>query len=164
MLTSHSSHTAAAAESRVQIWSQWNQTCSHEEKSGVFPIMHCVLWREEKHVQLLYDLILMLHTQMDIYERKMERRQTVISLWSWAGNFTPQHSEAVRAVSLWNESNWLWWTFVENLQSSMWHVEACQWYGQGWAKGLHGFRVGKYRMICWSDLIMSMLCVLSLNS
>ena len=35
---------------------------------GVFPIMHCVLWREEKHLQLLYDLILMLHTQM-IYTR-----------------------------------------------------------------------------------------------
>ena len=57
-----------------------SQTCFHEEKSGVFPIMHCVLWREEKHVQLLYDLILMLHTQMDIYERKIERRRTVISL------------------------------------------------------------------------------------
>ena len=59
---------------------------------------YCVLWREEKHVQLLYDLILMLHTQMDIYERKIERRQTVISLWSCAGNFTPEHSEAVGSV------------------------------------------------------------------
>ena len=109
--------------------SEFNQTCFHEEKSGVFPIMHCVLWREEKHLQLLYDLTLMLHTQM-IYTRgrweetncdftlKLRRKLYTTTQWRSQSSLCVCVCVCV-CLCVWSETDWLYSTLEERFCSGI---------------------------------------------